>query len=417
MMSEAAMYYPPMSSDFEKLSSPLLFERPPCPKWIRNTALERLNCPKWVLAIRNTALERLNCPKFGDKKHGSGASERSEAGFGDKKHGSGASELSEVRNTALERLNCPKWLLSAASISASYLLVQPTWLLRFVQWCYPSVFFLKSTTEPFVALTIDDAPHVNITPEILNILKDHGCKATFFAIGENLDNDAPDRPLFTRMCKEGHEVANHTMRDFPSWRLSREELRKELSETDRRIRPIGKDPTVQDLKWFRPGHGFFNEGMIAEAEAQGYRVALGSIYPWDTLFTAQGSLLSQSILRRIHPGAVIVLHDREPQKEQTLQILKTILPELKAKGYHVVTLSHLHSLTSPPVTISSSSESDIVMKTGTQRWSWCQRVSMNVVMDTVKETFTRWWSRFQQVSMTVVMGNGDSKRDIYSKVV
>lgn len=99
------------------------------------------------------------------------------------------------------------------------------------------------------------------------------------------------------------------------------------------------------------------------------------------------------------------------------QILKTILPELKAKGYHVVTLSHLHSLTSPPVTISSSSESDIVMKTGTQRWSWCQRVSMNVVMDTVKETFTRWWSRFQQVSMTVVMGNGDSKRDIYSKVV
>lgn len=47
------------------------------------------------------------------------------------------------------------------------------------------------------------------------------------------------------------------------------------------------------------GHGFFNEGMIAEAEAQGYRVALGSIYPWDTLFTAQGSLLSQSILRRV----------------------------------------------------------------------------------------------------------------------
>lgn len=39
--------------------------------------------------------------------------------------------------------------------------------------------------------------------QILDILKVHGCKATFFAIGENLDNDAPDRPLFKRMCEEG----------------------------------------------------------------------------------------------------------------------------------------------------------------------------------------------------------------------
>ncbi|KAG6541527.1 hypothetical protein Mapa_017049 [Marchantia paleacea] len=232
-------------------------------------------------------------------------------------------------------------LTSGLSVATAYLLLQPTWITRCLQKLIPKVLFLKPTEDKVVALTIDDAPHQNITSQILDVLLEFDCKATFFVIGENLDNNPG---LVDRMHNEGHEVGNHTMRDFPSWRLSHKEFGDELRELGRRIEQFfTKDPTTgKPIKWFRPGHGFFTKDMIAEAEAQEYRVALGSLFPYDTLFKGQSWLLSKYLLWRIHPGAVIVLHDREPQKDQTAKVLRKVLPELKDRGYAVVTLSDLY---------------------------------------------------------------------------
>lgn len=62
-----------------------------------------------------------------------------------------------------------------------------------------------------MALTIDDAPHADVTPHLLDELKKHGCRATFFCIGSHVAAAPPG--LLQRMIDEGHELGNHMMRD------------------------------------------------------------------------------------------------------------------------------------------------------------------------------------------------------------
>ncbi|KAL2621946.1 hypothetical protein R1flu_002151 [Riccia fluitans] len=219
----------------------------------------------------------------------------------------------------------------AAGISLAF---QPTWVVRWVQKAQPDVFFLKPTEDKVISLTVDDAPHPDITPQILDVLRENDCKATFFVIGENVDQWPG---LVERIHTEGHEVGNHTMQDAASWRLSPNEFLSQLIVTEERItKYFTVDVSGRQIKWFRPGHGFYTRWMLEISKAQGYKVALGSLFPLDTLFTAQAWLISKYLLWRMHRGAIIILHDRQPQKHQTIEVLKMILPVLKRKGYDVM---------------------------------------------------------------------------------
>ncbi|KAJ7523352.1 hypothetical protein O6H91_18G048000 [Diphasiastrum complanatum] len=223
------------------------------------------------------------------------------------------------------------------------LTVQPTWLRRWLQKRTPNVLYFKQTEELLVSLTIDDGPHKDITPEILDILKQNDCRATWFIIGNNMDLYPG---LVEQIHNEGHEVGNHTMFDVASWRLPLDAFEEQLIEVDRRLSPFyRKDANGNLIKWFRPGHGFYTKELLAIAEAHGYRTALASLFPLDTLFTNQGKQIGEYLLRRMHPGAVILLHDREPQKLQTAEVLRILLPQLRKRGYRVVPLSDLVGLT------------------------------------------------------------------------
>lgn len=222
------------------------------------------------------------------------------------------------------------------------LAVQPTWVVRWAQKYWSNVIFFKPTREPIVALTIDDGPHKDITPELLEILKENDCRATWFIIGNNMD-ECPD--LVAQIYSEGHEVGNHTMYDLPSWRLPWEELKKQLLEVDSKLEDYYfKDADGRAIKWFRPGHGFFTKKMLQIVESHGYRTALGSLFPLDTLFKSQGAYIAKYLLWRVHPGSIIILHDRGPQKLQTAEVLRILLPNLKIRGFRVTTLSELLGL-------------------------------------------------------------------------
>ena len=80
-----------------------------------------------------------------------------------------------------------------------------------------NVVYRFSKTEPLVALTIDDSPFASSTPAILDVLERVGAKATFFIIGSYVEGN---EALVERMVHMGHEIGNHTLRDFPSHRLS-----------------------------------------------------------------------------------------------------------------------------------------------------------------------------------------------------
>ncbi len=210
---------------------------------------------------------------------------------------------------------------------------QPMWLLEFAAGHGHGVVYFVRTQEKVVALTIDDAPHPAVTPQILDVLRQNGAHATFFVIGEHA---VGNQALLERISLEGSELGNHLSREYPSIRLESAEFGQELRAVDEVIRP------TTATKWFRPGSGWFNERMLIQAERQGYRCALGSVYPFDTI-TRNEWLIARYIRTQVFPGAAIILHDGKSDRIRTARVLQAVLPELKRAGYEVVTLSELNA--------------------------------------------------------------------------
>ena len=210
-------------------------------------------------------------------------------------------------------------------------LLRPGGVVRWLSRRFPDVLFHQPEAGPLVALTFDDSPHATLTPRILDVLAEHDAHATFFAIGEHV---AGNEEVVRRLVAAGHELGNHMMSDAPSHRLSAEEFARQLRETHELLAPFGP------VRWFRPGHGWFNRRMLDQIHRQGYRCAMASAYSWEFL-PISAPYQARQILAYVRPGGVIVIHDGAQERERTVAVLERILPALRRRGYRVVTLSEL----------------------------------------------------------------------------
>ncbi len=216
----------------------------------------------------------------------------------------------------------------------SVLWLQPEWLIAKLRRQSPDVLYSIETEKMVVALTIDDGPDANDSPQILEILEQYNAHATFFLITDHISGN---EVLVERMVSGGHELGNHLTADEPSIALSDQEFERELLKADEVL------SQYMDVQWMRPGSGWYNEEMLATIKKHEYHCVLGSVYPYDPQvgffwFSAY------YVLGNVKPGAVIVLHDRNRRGERTAKALKIILPALARRGYRVVTLSELTAL-------------------------------------------------------------------------
>ena len=231
--------------------------------------------------------------------------------------------------TILFLLSSPFWL--------AYIVYKPpNALIRYFQHRWPDVIWQVQTSKKVVALTIDDAPS-QYTDEIRSILQANSAKATFFLIGSQTEGREREEILHS-LVKDGHELGNHAMHDEPSRSLSDEVLTNELKTVQQKIHDtyavIGRD---QPPAYFRPGSGFFSTRLRALVDKLGFKLVLGSIYPHDPQIS-YWSVNARHILSMVRPGGLIICHDR---RSWTPPMLKTVLPELKRRGYSVVTLTEL----------------------------------------------------------------------------
>lgn len=232
-----------------------------------------------------------------------------------------------------------KWAIGVAVTSAVLLLalqvvrtilLPPDWVLDRAADIYPGVVFRVDTDDRAIALTIDDAPHPDVTPGILKQLRDAGVRATFFIIGSNAET-YPE--LVDSIRADGHELANHLHTDRMSAALSDDEFVAELVRTDALIRPAGPP------KWCRPGSGFITPRLIRLMNQNGYTPCLGTAYPID-LYTPVAVTVAQ-FLENVRPGAILVLHDGGTSRQNTIEVLADLLPRLKSMGYKLETLTAL----------------------------------------------------------------------------
>lgn len=216
-------------------------------------------------------------------------------------------------------------------------LFRPNWIVALLAKRSSKVAYFVETGEPAVALTIDDGPDPVTTPKILDVLKQHGARATFFLITSHI---AGSEEAVARAVEEHHELANHLTTDEPSILLDGSEFERRLLEAHEALSQFA------DVRWFRPGSGWYNARMLSILDRHGYRCALGSVYPFDPQLPSAW-FAARYVLSNVRPGSIIVLHDYGARGERTAAALATILPELSRRGLRVVTLSELSATLLP----------------------------------------------------------------------
>ncbi|QTD40662.1 polysaccharide deacetylase family protein [Sporosarcina sp. Te-1] len=190
-----------------------------------------------------------------------------------------------------------------------------------------------NTKEKVIALTFDDGPHRKYTAEILDLLKKHEAKATFFIVGANAEKN-PEVVL--RMYEEGHELANHTYSHKSRMSVSR--LIQELKKTDETIYAI----TGYSSTLFRPVEGVYTDEIVDAVSKEGYQLVMWS-WHLDTLDWKNPGVnkIVKFVLDGAKEGNVVLFHDGGGNRRQTVAALEKILPELAREGYTFVTISDM----------------------------------------------------------------------------
>ncbi|MFJ7638466.1 polysaccharide deacetylase family protein [Peribacillus sp. NPDC097225] len=197
-----------------------------------------------------------------------------------------------------------------------------------------NVIWEVNTQEKIVAITFDDGPHPDYTPQILDLLAKYNAKATFFVAGNKVKS-YPD--VLKREIKEGHEIANHTYTHPYDRNITAHRLSSELDDTDKIIWDLARyKPSL-----YRPVGGFHNDTIINTAVNKGFKVVLWSWHqdPKDWA-RPPANKISNHIIKSLRPGDIILLHDWS-DRPQTVRALETTLAYLYKNGYECVTVSEL----------------------------------------------------------------------------
>lgn len=194
-----------------------------------------------------------------------------------------------------------------------------------------------TTDEPLVALTFDDGPDPVVTPALLEILKSHAAKATFFMTGENA---AAHPDVVAAVRDGGHAIGNHSW-DHPSFPL--------ISGGERRdqVRRCARALAVSDALVFRPPYGHQSPASRFDALLTGHEVVTWNVCvpDWEG---HDGAWLADFALSRIAPGSIVLMHDgmvdfpgeRGADRSRTLEAVGRILSSLDGR-FEFVTVTEL----------------------------------------------------------------------------
>ena len=185
-----------------------------------------------------------------------------------------------------------------------------------------------------VALTFDDGPDARSTPALLRLLNDARVPAAFFCIGERV---AANPDLARRIVGEGHLLENHTYSHSNATNFfGVTRLCEELHRTqDAVMKCAGVVP-----KLFRPPMGLSNPRIFEAARSVGLKVVGWTARGLDTTIRNPERVVAR-IVRRLEPGAIILLHDGNIPPERLVATVKLLLESLRQRGYEVVRLDRI----------------------------------------------------------------------------
>jgi peptidoglycan/xylan/chitin deacetylase (PgdA/CDA1 family) len=192
---------------------------------------------------------------------------------------------------------------------------------------YKNVYVNGDTTKKIVALTFDDAPDENNTYKLLDILKKHDVKASFFMIGSTMNDD--NATVVKRTDNEGHLVLSHSYTHPRFTNLDKNATLSQLDQTAARIKTLtGNYPLL-----FRPPYGSINQEVVNTVNDSGSTIILWSLDSLDWTLKDPYAVVN-NVITHIRNGDIILMH----RNATSVKSLEMIIETLHSIGYTFTTL-------------------------------------------------------------------------------
>lgn len=188
------------------------------------------------------------------------------------------------------------------------------------------------TDKKIVALTFDISWGNKTPMPVIEILKEHNIKCTFFLSGPWV-KEYPE--IVKRIKQDGHEIGSHGYKHINLSNLSKTEIKEEISKAHRNIKEVaGVEPSL-----IRTPNGDYSDHVIEAIHESNYEAIQWGTDSLDWMNPGVNSIIER-VSKNVHPGDIILMHASDTCK-QTAEALPDVIKNLKAQGYKFVVVSEL----------------------------------------------------------------------------
>lgn len=187
---------------------------------------------------------------------------------------------------------------------------------------YPACVWEIETSDKEIYLTFDDGPHPEITPWVLQQLKEYNAIGTFFCIGENVKKHFD---TYKKILEMGHYPANHTFNHLNGWKTEDAEY----------IENISLAAKIIDSNLFRPPYGRITrfQMKVIKGNKLNLTTIMWSVLSGDFDEKLSGENCYLNVINHAKPGSIIVFHDSVKAFERLQYALPRVLEHFASLGY------------------------------------------------------------------------------------
>lgn len=189
----------------------------------------------------------------------------------------------------------------------------------FITSLYSGAVWRFAETEPVVYLTFDDGPIPEVTPWVLEILRQENILATFFCVGENVMK-YPE--VYHQILADGHAVGNHTFNHWQGLKKGDQEF----------FGNIDKAGSYIDSDLFRPPHGWMKLSQYQFLKKK-FKIIMWDLISCDYDARVKPDRVFRNITDFVRPGSIVTFHDSIKAKPNLNEVLQPAIRWMKEQGY------------------------------------------------------------------------------------
>jgi peptidoglycan/xylan/chitin deacetylase (PgdA/CDA1 family) len=193
------------------------------------------------------------------------------------------------------------------------------------------IYYVDDQGPMAIALTMDDGPDPRYTPQVLEILRQYGIKATFNMIGEQVDANLS---LVREVSAAGHTITNHTWDHADLSRLTYSQVLSQMDRCNEALANANQTPTI-----FRAPYGAWSKAVLQACATRNLTPVDWSVDPrdWDTAEVDTQQIV-HTVLQQTRAHSIVLEHDGGGNRRNTVAALKQFIPVLLDRGYNFVAM-------------------------------------------------------------------------------